>query len=187
MKFLIAGLGNIGEEYIRTRHNIGFIILDALAQDLGVTFSPARYAYFAQSKLKGKQLFLIKPTTFMNLSGKAVKYWLEKEQIPVENLLVVLDDIDLDVGVLRLRVKGSGGTHNGLNHIIETLGHGNFARLRVGIGKDFPKGYQVEYVLGRLTQQEEDIMNQKIPLAVEMIKSFVLSGADYTMNQYNNR
>jgi peptidyl-tRNA hydrolase, PTH1 family len=187
MKYLIAGLGNIGEEYANTRHNIGFIVLDALAQELKTGFTIQRHANHAETRLKGRQLVLVKPTTYMNLSGKTIKYWLDKENIPVENLLVVVDDIDLDTGVLRLRPKGSGGTHNGLNHIIETLGHSDFARLRVGIGKDFAKGFQVDYVLGKWTKAEEKIMMEKIPLAVEMVKSFVLAGTQLTMNQYNNR
>lgn len=187
MKYLLTGLGNIGDEYANTRHNIGFIVLDALASELKTSFTTQRYANLAEAKLKGKQLLLIKPTTYMNLSGKAVKYWLDKEKIPVENLLVISDDIDLDTGVLRLRPKGSGGSHNGLNHIIDTLGHSNFARLRIGIGKDFARGFQVEYVLGKWTKAEEKIMLEKIPVAVEMIKNFVLSGTQSTMNQYNNR
>lgn len=187
MKYLIAGLGNIGDEYANTRHNIGFIVLDALAQELKTGYTIQRHANQAEARLKGRQLVLVKPTTYMNLSGKAVKYWLDKENIPVENLLVVVDDIDLDTGVLRLRPKGSGGTHNGMNHIIETLGHSDFARLRVGIGKDFAKGFQVDYVLGKWTKAEEKIMLDKIPLAVEMIKNFVLAGTQLTMNQYNNR
>lgn len=187
MKYLITGLGNIGDEYANTRHNIGFIVLDALAQELKCNFTIQRHAYQCEVRLKGRQLVLIKPTTFMNLSGKAVKYWLDKEDIPIENLLVVVDDLDLDTGVLRLRPKGSGGTHNGLNHIIETLGHTDFARLRVGIGKDFAKGFQVDYVLGKWAKAEEKVMLDKIPLAVEMIKSFVLAGTQLTMSQYNNR
>jgi len=187
MKYLIAGLGNIGDEYANTRHNIGFIVLDALAQELKTSFTIQRHANQAEARLKGRQLVLVKPTTYMNLSGKAVKYWLDKENIPIENFLVVVDDLDLDTGVLRLRPKGSGGTHNGMNHIIETLGHNDFARLRVGIGKDFAKGFQIDYVLGKWTKAEEKIMMEKIPLAVEMIKSFILAGTQTTMNQYNNR
>lgn len=187
MKYLIAGLGNIGEDYLNTRHNIGFIILDALAQEYKTIFSVQRHAYLAEIKIKGRHVYLIKPTTYMNLSGKAIKYWIEKENIPIENLLVVLDDVDLDTGILRLRQKGSGGTHNGLNHIIETLGHTEFSRLRVGIGKDFAKGFQVEYVLGKWTKSEEEIMLRQIPVAVDMIKSFVLAGPRITMNQYNNK
>ncbi len=187
MKYLIIGLGNIGDEYANTRHNVGFLVLDALAQELKSTFSVQRHAYQTEGRIKGRQLILIKPTTYMNLSGKAVKYWLEKENIPIENFLVVVDDIDLDVGVLRLRPKGSGGSHNGLNHIIETLGHTDFPRLRVGIGKDFAKGFQVDYVLGKWSKAEEKVMLEKIPMAVEMIRSFVLAGTQLTMNQYNNK
>jgi peptidyl-tRNA hydrolase, PTH1 family len=129
----------------------------------------------------------VKPTTFMNLSGKAVKYWLDKEKIPLENLLVITDDVDLDLGVLRLRSKGSGGSHNGLNHIIETLGMTDFARLRVGIGNDYAKGFQVDYVLGRWSSKEEKILIPKIETAVEIIKSFVLAGVDRTMSEFNNK
>jgi peptidyl-tRNA hydrolase, PTH1 family len=186
-KYLIAGLGNIGDEYANTRHNIGFIVLDALAQELKVEMTLQRHAFMCEARLKGRKLILIKPTTYMNLSGKAVRYWLDKENISIENLLVVVDDIDLDTGVLRLRPKGSGGSHNGMNHIIETLDNNEFARLRVGIGNDFAKGFQVDYVLGKWTSAEEKIMLEKIPLAVEMIKSFVLSGAQFTMNNYNKR
>ncbi len=187
MKYLIAGLGNVGAEYENTRHNIGFAILDALASDLKANFEIGRHAFIADAKLKGRQLLLIKPTTYMNLSGKAVKYWLDKEDVLIENLLVVFDDLDLDLGVLRMRPKGSGGTHNGINHIIETLETNEFARLRAGIGKDFARGFQVEYVLGKWTKTEEKVLIEKIPLAVEMIKNFVLSGTQNTMNQFNRR
>jgi len=187
LKYLIAGLGNVGAEYENTRHNIGFAILDALASDLKANFEIGRHAFIADAKLKGRQLLLIKPTTYMNLSGKAVKYWLDKEDVLIENLLVVFDDLDLDLGVLRMRPKGSGGTHNGINHIIETLETNEFARLRAGIGKDFARGFQVEYVLGKWTKTEEKVLIEKIPLAVEMIKNFVLSGTQNTMNQFNRR
>ncbi len=187
MKYLIAGLGNIGDEYANTRHNIGFIIADALAQDLGVKFTTDRLASKAEAKLKGKQIVIIKPTTYMNLSGKAYKYWLNTEKIEVENSLVIVDDLDLEPAMLRLKTKGSGGSHNGLNNIIETLGHTDFPRLRVGIGNDFARGFQIDYVLGRFTKAEEKLFIEKIPLAVEMIKSFILSGATVTMNTYNNK
>lgn len=148
MKYLIVGLGNIGDEYANTRHNIGFIVVDALAQATSARFSIGRHASVAETRIKNKELILLKPTTYMNLSGKAVKYWLDKEKIPLENLLVITDDVDLDLGVLRMRSKGSGGSHNGLNHIIETLITTDWARLRFGIGKDYAKGFQVDYVLG---------------------------------------
>jgi len=187
MKYLIVGLGNIGDEYANTRHNIGFIILDALAQSLGVKYSIGRHAGIAEGRVKNRELVMIKPTTYMNLSGKAVKYWLDKENIPLENLLVVADDVVLDLGVLRMRSKGSGGSHNGLNHIIEILCTTDWARLRVGIGKDYAKGFQVDYVLGRWTSSEEKTLIPRIDAAVEMIKSFVLQGVDRTMSEYNNR
>ncbi len=187
MKYLIAGLGNIGDEYANTRHNIGFIVADALVQDLGDKFDLDRHAWVSKPKYKARQLVVIKPTTYMNLSGKAVRYWMEKENIPVENLLVVFDDIDLDTGILRLRPKGSGGTHNGMNDIISVLGRNDIARLRVGIGKDFAKGFQVAYVLGKWTRQEEKIMLGKIPTAVDIIKSFIFSGTQQTMNRYNKK
>jgi len=186
-KYLITGLGNIGDEYANTRHNIGFIVADALAADLGIKFTVGRHASTVESRLKNKQLLIIKPTTYMNLSGKAVKYWMDKQEISVENILVIADDVDLDLGFLRLRAKGSGGSHNGLNHIIETLGTTDITRLRVGIGKDYAKGFQVEYVLGRWSPAEEKILIPRIGVAVDMIKSFVLAGAARTMSEYNNK
>jgi len=187
MKYLIAGLGNIGDEYANTRHNIGFIIADALAADLGIKFTTDRLAYRAEGKIKNKQVVIIKPTTYMNLSGKAYKYWLTVEKIEVANSLVIVDDLDLDPGVLRLKTKGSGGSHNGLNNIIEMLGNNEFPRLRVGIGSDFARGYQVDYVLGRFSKNEEKLFMERIPVAVEMIKSYILSGATNAMNSFNNK
>jgi PTH1 family peptidyl-tRNA hydrolase len=187
LKYLIAGLGNVGDDYVNTRHNVGFAVLDALAGDLGTNFEIGRYAFIAEAKLKGRQLILMKPTTYMNLSGKAVKYWLDKENVPIENFLTVFDDIDLDLGVMRMRPKGSGGTHNGINHIIETLGTSDFARLRTGIGKDFARGFQVEYVLGKWSKNEEKVLTEKIPMAVVMVKNFILSGAGPTMNTFNKK
>ncbi len=187
MKYLIAGLGNIGEEYANTRHNIGFIVLDALAAALDAKFTIDRHAFKAEAKFKGRTLILIKPTTYMNLSGKAVKYWLDKEKIPLENSLVISDDLDLPLGVLRLKVRGSGGSHNGLNHIIETLLTNEFPRLRIGIGDDFARGYQAEYVLSRWSKTEEKILIPRIEMAVEAIKSFVTVGIDRTMNDFNKK
>jgi PTH1 family peptidyl-tRNA hydrolase len=186
-KYLIIGLGNIGEEYANTRHNIGFIVADALASDLGVKFSIERHAYKAEAKLKNKLLIILKPTTYMNLSGKAVKYWMDKEKIPLENILVVTDDVDLELGVLRLRTKGSGGSHNGLNHIIETLLFSDWSRLRFGIGKDYARGFQVDYVIGQWSKKEEKILGPRIDMAVSIIKSFVLAGATQTMSDFNNK
>jgi PTH1 family peptidyl-tRNA hydrolase len=186
-KYLIVGLGNIGEEYANTRHNIGFIVADALANELGAKFTIERHAFKTEAKLKNKLLNILKPTTFMNLSGKAVKYWLDKEKIPLENLLVITDDVDLDLGVLRLRTKGSGGSHNGLNHIIETLLITDWARLRFGIGKDYARGFQVDYVLGQWSKKDEKILIPKIETAVSIVKSFVLAGAKQTMSDFNNK
>jgi PTH1 family peptidyl-tRNA hydrolase len=186
-KYLIVGLGNIGDEYANTRHNIGFIVMDAFAQELGAKFSVGRHASVAEARLKNKQLVILKPTTYMNLSGKAVKYWMDKEEIPLENILVVADDVDLDLGVLRMRARGSGGSHNGLNHIIETLGSTDWPRLRFGIGKDYARGFQVEYVLGRWSSGEEKILIPRIEAAVAMVKSFVLAGVARTMSDFNNK
>lgn len=187
MKYLIAGLGNIGSEYANTRHNIGFIVADALAESLDTGFTSSRYASMANARYKGKTLIIIKPSTYMNLSGKAIRYWLDAEKIAPENLLVVSDDIDLDPGVLRMKPSGSGGSHNGLNHIIEILGTNVFPRLRFGIGSNFAKGFQVDYVLGRWTQAEEELLKPRISVAVEMIKGFVTAGIERTMSAYNNK
>jgi PTH1 family peptidyl-tRNA hydrolase len=175
MKYLIAGLGNIGEEYANTRHNTGFTVLDALARLSGVSFQSGRYADIARLRIKNRSLLLIKPSTYMNLSGKAVRYWLETEKIPKENLLVVVDDIALPPGQLRLKLKGGDGGHNGLSSIIEILETEEFARLRFGIGNDFAKGYQTEYVLSKWTAAEEEMLIPKISEAVEMIKTFLLT------------
>lgn len=187
MKYLIACLGNIGSEYNNTRHNIGFDIADALATDLKGTFKVERLASVCNAKYKARTLVIIKPTTYMNLSGKAVKYWLDKEKISIENLLVVLDDIALPFGTLRLRPKGSDAGHNGLSDIIQTLGTNQFARLRFGVGNDFPRGRQVEYVLGKWPKKEEKELPFKINSAVEVIKSFTSIGLARTMNSYNNK
>jgi peptidyl-tRNA hydrolase, PTH1 family len=185
MKYLIAGLGNIGTEYANTRHNVGFEVTEALARLSGVSFQSGRYADVAKMRVKNKSLVLIKPTTYMNLSGKAVRYWLDAEKIPLENMLVVVDDIALAPGQLRLKTKGGDGGHNGLSSIIATLGTEEFARLRVGIGNDYAKGYQVDYVLGKWTKAEEEIMVPALAAAVDMIKSFVTEGAELTMTRYN--
>jgi PTH1 family peptidyl-tRNA hydrolase len=186
-KYLIVGLGNIGEEYANTRHNIGFMVLDALAAELGVKFTIERHAFMTEAKLKNKLLILIKPTTFMNLSGKAVKYWMDKEKIPFENILVITDDVDLGLGVLRMRTKGSGGSHNGLNHIIESLLTQDWARLRFGIGNDYARGFQVDYVIGQWSKKETKILLPRIESAVAIIRSFVLAGAAQTMSDFNNK
>ncbi len=187
MKYLVAGMGNIGDEYADTRHNIGFTIVDALARESDILFESGRYASVAKIRLKGKTIVLIKPVTYMNLSGKAVRYWMQKEKITPENLLVIVDDIALPLGQLRLRAKGSDGGHNGLISIIEYLETTDFARLRFGIGSDFAKGYQVDYVLGRWTKQEEEVVLPRIGVAMELIKSFVTDGVEKTMSAFNKR
>lgn len=187
MKYLIAGLGNIGKEYANTRHNIGFIILDALAEEEKIPFSSDRYADVARFKTRGKQFILIKPTTYMNLSGKAVSYWMQKENIPLENLLVVVDDLALDLGTIRIRPKGGDGGHNGLIDIISSLNTVDFTRLRFGIGSNFPKGFQVDYVLGKWTADEEKALQPKMKCAVDIIKSFGIHGLQNTMNLYNKK
>ena len=187
MKYLITGLGNIGDEYADTRHNIGFIVADAMALSLKTTFSTDRYAAVARGSLKGRKVVIIRPSTYMNLSGKAVRYWMQKEEILLENILVIVDDLALPLGGLRLRAKGSDGGHNGLISIAEYLGSADFARLRMGIGNDFAKGYQVDYVLGRWTGEEEKILLPEIERAVEIIKSFVLTGVTRTMNSFNKK
>ena len=186
-KFLLVGLGNIGSEYSNTRHNIGFIVADALAQEGKAVFKPGRHASMTRLSLKGRIMVVIKPTTYMNLSGKAVRYWMQKEEIPLENILVIVDDLALPLGALRMRRKGSDGGHNGLISLIEYLESTEFTRIRFGIGNDFAKGYQVDYVLSRWTDEETKILIPRVKEAVEMIKSFVLIGPDRTMNVFNKQ
>lgn len=187
MNYLIVGLGNPGPEYANTRHNVGFLVADALAKKADATFTTDRYADVARLRYRGKNLIIIKPNTYMNLSGKAVRYWSEKENISPENLMIVYDDLDLPLGTIRLRPKGSGGTHNGLNHIIELLRTENFPRLRIGIGSDFPRGTQVDYVLGIWTREEEQVMLKVIPNAAEAILMWINIGIQRTMNHFNKK
>lgn len=187
MKYLIVGLGNIGDEYRNTRHNIGFMVLDALAKASNIAFSDKRYGAVANMSLKGKQLLLLKPSTYMNLSGNAVRYWMQQEKIPLENVLIIVDDLALPIGTLRLKGKGSDAGHNGLKHIAATLGTQNYSRLRFGIGNDFPKGGQIDFVLGEFDDEAKKILPERISLAGEIIKSFCLAGLNNTMNQYNNK
>ncbi|MDR0543709.1 MAG: aminoacyl-tRNA hydrolase [Dysgonamonadaceae bacterium] len=187
MKYLIAGLGNIGQEYENTRHNIGFMILDALAKASNIVFTNKRYGAVAEMKLKNRQLILLKPSTYMNLSGNAVRYWLQQENILLENLLIVVDDLALPFGTLRLKSKGSDAGHNGLKHIQETLSTPQYSRLRFGVGNDFPQGYQIDYVLSSFTGEEQKILPERIELATEIIKSFCLAGINNTMNRFNNK
>jgi len=187
MKYLIVGLGNIGPEYQDTRHNIGFTVLDALAGASNVVFEDKRYGFVTQLKLKNKTLVLLKPSTYMNLSGMALRYWMQKEKIEIENVLVIVDDIALPFGTLRLKPKGSDAGHNGLRNINDVLGHDNYSRLRFGIGNGFPKGYQVEYVLSKWDKEELLSLQPRVEKAIEMIKSFCLAGFQLTMNQFNNK
>lgn len=187
MKFLIVGLGNIGAEYEGTRHNIGFMVLDRLAAESGVKFSMDRYAYWCETKCKGHLLELIKPTTYMNDSGKAVRYWLDKEKIPVERCLVVVDDLALDPGQLRMKSGGSAGGHNGLANIEALIGTQAYPRLRFGIGSNFHKGGQIDYVLGPFSRQDMESVEPKMDVACEMIRSFACAGITNTMNAFNNK
>ncbi|MDO4755577.1 MAG: aminoacyl-tRNA hydrolase [Parabacteroides sp.] len=187
MKYLITGLGNIGSEYLGTRHNIGFRVVNALAEDLGASFTEQRYGAIARMRIKNCELVVLKPNTFMNLSGNAVRYWLQKENIPVENLLVVVDDLALPFGTLRLKPKGSDAGHNGLKNIQQLLGTQVYSRLRFGIGNEFSRGRQVDFVLGQFPPEELQAMPEKLKRAVEIIKSFCLAGVQITMNQYNNK
>jgi PTH1 family peptidyl-tRNA hydrolase len=187
LKYLIVGLGNVGDEYQHTRHNIGFEILDALAKASNICFTDKRYGFVSEYKFKGRNFVLLKPSTYVNLSGKAVNYWLQKENIPIENLLIILDDIALPLGTIRLRSKGSDGGHNGLKSIDEVLGRQDYVRLRFGIGNEFPKGYQVDYVLGEWTADEKKFLDERVPIVIEMIKSFGTIGVQRTMTQYNNK
>lgn len=186
-KYLVLGLGNIGAEYKNTRHNIGFLVLDALAKASNISFEPARYGDKAELSIKGRKLILVKPSTYMNLSGNTLRYWMQEEKIPQENILIVVDDLALDFGALRLKTKGSDAGHNGLKHINQVLGNQKYARIRFGIGSDYPKGHQVDYVLGEWTSEEQDGLAPRIELACDMIKSFALAGANNTMNTYNKK
>ncbi len=187
MKYLVAGLGNIGDEYQDTRHNIGFTILDALANASNIDFITGRYGSTAEYRFKGRTFVLLKPSTYVNLSGKAVSYWLQKESIDISNLLVIVDDLALPFGTIRLRSKGSDGGHNGLTSIIDILGTTDFARLRFGIGGEFAYGMQIDYVLGKWTKAEYEVMPDKIKTCHEIIRSFGTIGVDKTMSTYNNR
>ncbi len=183
-KYLIVGLGNPGDEYAETRHNTGFMVLDAFAKASNIVFADKRYGFVGETSLKGRKVYLLKPTTFMNLSGNAVRYWLNQENIDQSRLLVISDDVALPLGSFRLKGNGSNGGHNGLGHIQQLIGQ-NYARLRMGIGNDYPIGAQIDHVLGRFSSEEQAHLQPTIDVAVDIIKSFVLSGVDFTMNQYN--
>lgn len=187
MKFLLACLGNMDKDYFGTRHNIGFEVADALAGRLAVSFKPMTLAHVAEGTYKGKKLIMIKPTTYMNLSGKAVKYWMDKENIPIENVLVILDDLNLDFGSIRIRASGADGGHNGLKDIQQQLSTNAYSRLRIGIGNHFGKGQQVDYVLGKWNEQENKWLPEIIKLAGDAALSFCFAGMKNTMNTFNSK
>ena len=187
MKYLIVGLGNPGDEYQNTRHNIGFMILDALAKASNTVFEDKRYGFVAHMRIKNRELVLLKPTTFMNLSGNAVRYWMNQEKIDPQNLLIVADDLALPLGKIRLKSKGSGGGHNGIGNIIQVLCSEQFSRLRFGLGNDFPMGAQIKFVLDPFSDDERKVLDERIPVAVEAVKNFCLSGIDDTMCKFNNK
>jgi PTH1 family peptidyl-tRNA hydrolase len=186
-KFLIVGLGNIGEKYANTRHNIGFKILDYLAETYDIPFETVKLGDVATLKIKGRTLILLKPSTFMNLSGKSIKYWLEKEKIPLENLLVVTDDLNLPFGSLRLKTKGSDGGHNGLKDTQDKLQTVKYNRFRFGISAEFSTGRQVDYVLGEWTEDENTALKERLKISADLVKSFALAGVNTTMNQFNGK
>lgn len=186
-KFLIVGLGNPGSEYSGTRHNTGFMVVDAMAEEAGASFDDKRYGFVAETSVKGRKLFLLKPTTFMNLSGNAVRYWKDKEGIDIENILVVVDDLALPFGAIRLRGKGSDAGHNGLKNITAMLGSDAFPRLRFGIGNEFSRGHQVDFVLGAFTLDERQSLPTRVEVAVDAVKDFCLAGIGHVMCQFNNK
>lgn len=187
MNFLIVGLGNIGDEYTHTRHNIGFRVLDALAKASNLVFEDRRYGFVTSLRVKNQTLILLKPSTYMNLSGNAVRYWMNEKKIPLENLLVVVDDLALPFGQLRMKPSGSEAGHNGLRHITSVLGTQQYARLRFGIGNDFPRGRQIDFVLGEFGPEDLAQMDDRVGVACEMVKSFALSGIQFTMNHFNKK
>lgn len=186
MKYLIAGLGNPGADYQNTRHNIGFTVVDAFLRDFNTSFETRRYAGISRVRIKNREFHLVKPITMMNLSGKAIRYWVNEFKIDLSRLLVITDDIALPAGTLRLRAKGGAGGHNGLQNIIEMLGTREFPRLRFGIGQDFPKGQQVSYVLSPWQEEEWETIQPKVKMATKIIKSFAFEGIAATMSQYND-
>lgn len=187
MNYLVVGLGNIGDEYRDTRHNIGFRIIDHLAQQAGATFEDKRYGFVAEMRLRGHKLLLLKPSTYMNLSGNAVRYWVNQKKIDIERLIVVSDDLALPLGALRMKPSGSEGGHNGLKSITQCLGTNRYARLRFGIGNEFSRGHQVDFVLGHFDDQEEQLLKERVDKAGEAIKAFALSGIQFAMNNFNGK
>ncbi len=187
MKYLIVGLGNIGDEYRDTRHNIGFMILDAFAEASNIAFSTERYGDVGRGRVKNKQVVLLKPSTYMNLSGNAVRYWLQKENIPIDHMLVVVDDIALPFGAIRIKARGSDAGHNGLKNIAAMIGTQAYPRLRFGVGNDFARGAQIDYVLGPFTAEERQALPERIAVAVDAIRTDVLAGLDRAMCDFNNK
>ena len=187
MKYLIVGLGNIGAEYRDTRHNIGFKVLDAFAEASNIVFSTQRYGDVAQVRVKNKILVLLKPSTYMNLSGEAVRYWMNIENIPLENVLIIVDDIALPFGAIRIKGKGSDGGHNGLKNIAALLGTQNYARIRFGVGNEFVRGAQIDYVLGNFTEEQSRELPVRMKVACDAIKAFCLSGLTFAMNNFSNK
>lgn len=187
MKHLIVGLGNIGDEYRNTRHNIGFIILDAFAEASNISFTTGRYGDVGHGRVKNQQVVLLKPSTYMNLSGSAVRYWKEQEGIDIENILILVDDIALPLGAIRIKGNGSDAGHNGLKHIAQMLGTQAYPRLRFGIGNEFPRGCQIDYVLGKFSPEERKILEERIPVAVEAVKDVILAGLGHAMCNFNNK
>ena len=187
MKYLIVGLGNIGNEYDGTRHNVGFRVVDALAEAQGATFQDKRYGFICKTRVKNAELLLLKPSTYMNLSGNAVRYWMQQEKIPVENVLIIVDDLSLPVGAIRMKQNGSDAGHNGLKHIAQMLSTQNYNRLKFGIGNDFLRGGQVDFVLGKFSPEDNKAINEKVPVACDAIKAFALSGMQFAMCHYNNK
>ena len=187
MKYLIVGLGNIGAEYRDTRHNIGLKVLDAFAEASNIVFSTQRYGDVAQVRVKNKILVLLKPSTYMNLSGEAVRYWMNKENIPLENVLIIVDDIALPFGAIRIKGKGSDGGHNGLKNIAALLGTQNYARIRFGVGNEFVRGAQIDYVLGNFTEEQSRELPVRMKVACDAIKAFCLSGLTFAMNNFSNK
>jgi PTH1 family peptidyl-tRNA hydrolase len=185
-KYLLIGLGNIGDEYKDTRHNVGFLVLNKLSEKEKFSFETRKLGDLGSFKIKGRSVLCLKPSTYMNLSGKSVKYWMEKEKIPLENILVITDDLNLPFGTLRLKTKGSDGGHNGLRDIQNSLQTTNYNRLRIGVGSEFSKGRQVDYVLGKWNDEEKSALPERLERAIDLIASFVLAGVKITMNEYNN-
>lgn len=187
MKHLIVGLGNIGPEYEGTRHNIGFRILDALAKASNISFQDRRYGFVAHMRVKNQELVLLKPSTYMNLSGNAVRYWMQQEKIPLENILILVDDLSLPVGTIRMRQGGSDAGHNGLKHIAQMLGTQSYNRLKFGIGNEFPRGGQIDFVLGKFSPEDEKIVDERALVACDAIRVYALSGMGFAMNHYNGK